>query len=171
MNTGSKRIALYLGTAVLTSCNAGFARLNKAHYYHVSSQNYEAFVRLRKQLNAGAGYRGYKHSQLHFNPSEIRGGYGLYYAEMPGKGTRFNVEIPCLISPNFYLINTSYFDGELKGDTLGLAMRIDSTLHDMEGAFSVTASAFTKTEFDSLRKVFLYGGFVEPKQGVSIDFR
>ena len=158
------------GTGAIISCNSGLARFNRPHYYLTGYQNYQAYKALRKQLDAKS-YRRYRHSQLHFEPHELKEGYGLYYAIMPGKKTKYNVKIPCLISPTIRLMNTCYFEGVTDGDTSRLAVSLDSAIQEMAETFPVTGSGFTQAELDSLRKVFLYGAYTSLKPGYHVHYR
>lgn len=156
--------------AAATGCNSSLARLNQTHHYRIGNANYRAYEALSKQLKSMGGYRGYRRGQLHFMSYDTRAGYGLYYAVMPGKGTKFNVQIPCIISPDTCLMSVS-FEGKLEGDTARLISALKKALQNMPDVFNQTGSVFTPPELDSLRKVFLYGGFVSTKPGYNIHFR
>jgi hypothetical protein len=113
------------------------------------------------QLRTKRVYAGYARSRLWFHPSLTKHCEGLYFVVLPARHTNFNARVPCLVSRQEVLLNTSAFMGEAGADTLGDATALRIQLQRLCGAFNAL-------ELDSMRQAFRFGGEVSPKAGHSM---
>jgi hypothetical protein len=111
-----------------------------------------------QQLRNKRVYAGYARSHLWFQPSLTQHCEGLYFVVLPSRNTNFNARVPCLVTRQHVLLNTSAFMGEAGADTLGNAGALHQQMQRLSGAFN-------SMELDSMRQAFRFGGEVSPKAG------
>ena len=114
-----------------------------------------------RQLRYANVYRAYNWNQIRFANSKAHEVYGLHYAIIPGKHTHWNALIPYIISPDTCLVNLCYFNGESDVDTTRLTIALSKVLISLKKS----PTKFYQADIDSIRKLFIYGGSVEPKAG------
>jgi hypothetical protein len=88
----------------------------------------------------------------------------LILVVVPSRKTHYNAWIPCIVTREKTLLNTSVFMGAADSDTLGNAANLDAQLLRL----SVT---FSRLERDSMKQVFAYGGQVNLKEGHYVRYR
>ena len=152
--------------AVMTGCNAGFAKLDRTYLQRTSYSEHELFNKLRQQIKTSKSCSDYRSSQLYFFPYDTHASNGLYFAVMPVKKSHQVVLIPCLISPDTSFLNTVYFAGKAVSDTARLKASVNRALQSLSNDdASWTRTSFSQAQLDSIQKTFLYGSFRRVKAG------
>jgi hypothetical protein len=121
-------------------------------------------AKMLQELRQKRIYARYARSSLWLQPSLTKHCEGLYFVVLPSRTTHYNVWIPCLVTREKTLLNTSMFMGAADADTLGSAAILDAQLQRLSATFS-------RLERDSMKQVFAYGGQVNLKAGHYVRYR